>query len=76
MKHRSSARPRRRFHRPVPQQPTRAQMRQRVSRLLAVCRIEAAREVRLAEPDLQHLENLHDHIRFFREALEYLEQEP
>ena len=74
MKHRST-RPRRRFSRPVPPQPTRAQIRQRVSRLLAACRIEAAREARLNEPDLQHLENLHDHIRFFSEALDYLEQE-
>ena len=63
----------RRYRRPLPPSPTRAQMRQRVSRLLLACRVEAAREAHRSNPDLQHLENLNSHIRFFTEALAELE---
>jgi hypothetical protein len=63
----------RRYRRPLPPSPTRAQMRQRVSRLLYACQVEATREAQLQQPDLQHLENLNDHIRFFAEALTQLE---
>jgi hypothetical protein len=48
-------------------------MRQRVSRLLYACQVEATREAQLQQPDLQHLENLNDHIRFFAGALAELE---
>ena len=65
----------RRYRRPLPPTPTRSQMRQRVSRLLYACQVEAACEARRVQPDLQHLENLTSHIRFFSEALTLLEDE-
>lgn len=75
MKHSAWRRCRRSYRRPSPPSPTRAQMHQRVSRLLSVCRIEAAREAQNPYRDLQHLENLHDHIDFFSRALAQLEEE-
>jgi hypothetical protein len=74
MKHHFSRRTRR-YRRPLPPTPTRAQMRQRVSRLLYACEVEAVRHAQLASPDLKHLENLNHHIRFFSEALSQLEDE-
>jgi hypothetical protein len=72
MKHRSR-RPNR-YRRSLPTPPTRAQMRQRVSRLLHACQVEATREAQNPNGDPHHLANLCHHIRFFSEALEQLEE--
>jgi hypothetical protein len=49
-------------------------MRQRVSRLLHACQVEATREAQNPHGDPHHLANLCHHIRFFSEALEQLEE--
>jgi hypothetical protein len=72
MKHRS--RRLARYRRPLPPSPTRSQMRQRVSRLLYACQVEATREAQNPNGDPHHLANLCQHIRFFSEALEQLEE--
>ncbi len=73
MKHRSR-RPRR-FRRPLPPQPTRAQVRQRINRLCSLYQLEAVIEAHKPAPDPQHLGRLDRHVAFFNEALSYLEEE-
>jgi hypothetical protein len=49
-------------------------MRQRVSRLLYACQVEAAVEARNPNRDLDHIARLCDHIDFFARALAQLEE--
>jgi len=73
MKHRSR-RPRR-FRRPLPPQPTRAQVRQRINRLCSLYQLEALIEVTKPAPDPQHLGRLDRDVAFLNEARTYLEEE-
>lgn len=73
MKHRSR-RPRR-FRRPLPPPPTRAQVRQRMNQLCSLYQLEFALEAQQPVPDPQHLSRLHRDLAFMGEALTYLEED-
>ena len=74
MKHRTSRRPRR-FRRPLPPQPTRSQVRQRINRLCSLYQLEAIAELSKPAPDPQHLGRLNRGLGFLNEARTYLEEE-
>ena len=70
MKHRSRSRHRR----PIPEPPSRAQVRQRIRQLQTLFQLEAAAEMSKAEPDPRHLRRLDAHLGFFDEALACMEE--
>ena len=73
MSHHRSRRSRR-HRRPILPSPTRAQVRQRISRLSVLYKLEALLELQKPEPDTVHLGQLNEDVGLLNQILNSLEE--
>src|SRR3954468_16646943 len=73
MSHHRSRRPSR-HRRPAPPSPTRGQVRQRISRLSVLYKLEALLELQKPEPDAVHLGQLNEDAGLLNQILSSLEE--
>jgi hypothetical protein len=73
MTHHRSRRPAR-HRRPAPPSPTRAQVRQRITRLSVLYKLEALLELQKPEPDTVHLNQLNEDAGLLNKLLDSLEE--
>ena len=73
MSHRRSYRSSR-HRRPVPPPPTRAQVRQRISRLRTLYQLQALAELQKPEPAAVHLGRLNNDVGLLNQIVDYLKE--